>query len=116
MSAQGAFGGRGTPVARLPYAGAKAGKIGCTSQVAKALGPCSIQVNAVMPGGRLTQPDARVAQRSQGLAAEGQQGMVASGLLGRPGRPEAVTAGMLCLVSPAARSCFGSLREVHGGR
>ena len=37
--------------------------------------------------------------------------MVASGLLGRPGRPEAVTAGMLCLVSPAARSCFGSLRE-----
>ena len=57
-------------MARLPYAGAKAGKIGCTSQVAKALGPCSIQVNAVMPGGRLTQPDARVAQRSQGLAGK----------------------------------------------
>jgi 3-oxoacyl-[acyl-carrier protein] reductase len=116
MSAQGAFGGRGTPVARLPYAGAKAGMIGCTSQLAKALGPCGIQVNAVMPGGRLTQPDARVAQRYQGLAAEVQPGMVASGLLGRPGRPEAVAAVRLCLVSPAASYCTGSLREVHGGR
>ena len=39
ISAKGAFGARGPSAARLPYAGAKAGIIGLTNQLAKDLGP-----------------------------------------------------------------------------
>jgi NAD(P)-dependent dehydrogenase (short-subunit alcohol dehydrogenase family) len=116
MSAQGAFGARGTSAARLPYAGAKAGVIGFTSQLAKDLGPFGIRVNAVMPGFILTQPDARVAQRYQELSAAEQDAMVASVPLGRPGRPEEVAAVVLFLASPAASYVSGSIIEVNGGR
>ncbi|MBI4640660.1 MAG: SDR family oxidoreductase, partial [Candidatus Tectomicrobia bacterium] len=59
-SAFGAFGPRGTSAARLPYAGAKAGIIGFSSQLAKDLGPFGINVNTVIPGFINTGPDARV--------------------------------------------------------
>jgi NAD(P)-dependent dehydrogenase (short-subunit alcohol dehydrogenase family) len=116
MSAKGAFGGLGTSAARLPYAGAKAGIIGFTSQLAKDLGPFGIRVNAVMPGFILTQPDARVAQRYQALSAAEQAAMVAPVPLGRPGRPEEVAAVVLFLASPAASYVSGSIIEVNGGR
>jgi NAD(P)-dependent dehydrogenase (short-subunit alcohol dehydrogenase family) len=116
MSANGAFGGLGTSAARLPYAGAKAGVIGFTCQLAKDLGPFGIRVNAVMPGFILTQPDARVAQRYQALSAAEQEAMVAPVPLGRPGRPEEVAAVVLFLASPAASYVSGSIIEVNGGR
>jgi 3-oxoacyl-[acyl-carrier protein] reductase len=116
MSAQGAFGARGTSAARLPYAGAKAGIIGFTSQLAKDLGPFGIRVNAVMPGFILTQPDARVAQRYEALPREEQEGMVRPVPLGRPGRPEEVAAVALFLASDAASYVSGATIEVNGGR
>jgi NAD(P)-dependent dehydrogenase (short-subunit alcohol dehydrogenase family) len=116
LSAKGAFGARGTSAARLPYAGAKAGVIGFTAQLAKDLGPFGIRVNAVMPGFILTQPDARVAQRYHELSAAEQAAMTASVPLGRPGRPEEVAAVVLFLASPAASYVSGSIIEVNGGR
>jgi NAD(P)-dependent dehydrogenase (short-subunit alcohol dehydrogenase family) len=116
MSAKGAFGGRGTSAVRLPYAGAKAGILGFTSQLAKDLGPFGIRVNAVMPGFVLTPPDARVAQRYQALSAAEQAAMVQPIPLGRPGRPEEIAAVVLFLASEAASYVSGTTIEINGGR
>jgi NAD(P)-dependent dehydrogenase (short-subunit alcohol dehydrogenase family) len=116
MSARGAFGALGTSAARLPYAGAKAGIIGFTAQLAKDLGPFGIRVNAVMPGFVMTQPDARVAQRYAELSRAEQEEMVRPVPLGRAGRAEEVAAVVLFLASDAASYVSGETIAVNGGR
>ena len=116
MSVRGTFGARGTSAARLPYAGAKAGIVGLTTQLAKDLGPFGIRVNSVMPGFILTEPDARVAQRYAALTPAEQKQMVDAIPLGRAGRPEDVAGVVLFLASDAAAYVSGATIEINGGR
>ena len=115
VSAKGAFGARGPSAARLPYAGAKAGIIGLTNQLAKDLGPWGITVNAVMPGVILTEPGARVAERFGALSEEEQEGIVGSIPLGRVGRAEEVASVIGFLCSEGASFVSGATIEVTGG-
>jgi NAD(P)-dependent dehydrogenase (short-subunit alcohol dehydrogenase family) len=100
----------------LPYAGAKAGIIGLTSQLAKDLGPLGIRVNAILPGFILTPPDARVVQCYYNLTEKEQADMVSSVPLGRPGKTEEVAAVVLFLASDAASFVSGAAIDVNGGR
>ena len=115
ISAKGAFGARGPSAARLPYAGAKAGIIGLTNQLAKDLGPWGITVNAVMPGVIVTEPGARVAERFRVLSEEEQDRMVGSIPLGRVGRAEEVASVIGFLCSDGASFVSGATIEVTGG-
>ena len=115
ISAKGAFGARGPSAARLPYAGAKAGIIGLTNQLARDLGPWGITVNAVMPGVIVTEPGARVAERFKVLSDEEQDRIVGSIPLGRPGRAEEVASVIGFLCSEAASFVSGATIEVTGG-
>ena len=115
ISAKGAFGARGPSAARLPYAGAKAGIIGLTNQLAKDLGPWGITVNAVMPGVIVTEPGARVAERFRVLSVEEKEQMVGSIPLGRVGRAEEVASVIGFLCSDGASFVSGATIEVTGG-
>ena len=115
VSAKGSFGPRGPSAARLPYAGAKAGIVGFTNQLAKDLGPFGITVNAIMPGFILTESDARVAQRYNVLSKEEQERQVAGIPLGRPGTAEEVAAVAAFLCSDDASYVSGATIEVSGG-
>ena len=115
ISAKGAFGARGPSAARLPYAGAKAGIIGLTNQLAKDLGPWGITVNAVMPGVIVTEPGARVAERFRVLSEEEKERMVGSIPLGRVGRAEEVASVIGFLCSDGASFVSGATIEVTGG-
>ena len=115
-STRGAFGPLGTSAVRLPYAAAKSGVLGFTSQLAKDLGPDGIYVNAVMPGFILTEPGARIRGRYEDLDQEAQAAMVEDVPLGRPGRPEDVAKAVAFLASDDASYTTGSVLEVMGGR
>ena len=115
LTAEGAFGPRGTSAARLPYVGAKSGIIGFTTQLAMDLGPYGINVNAVMPGFILTEPAARVAQRFDELSNEEQERMVSGIPLGRAGRPQEIAAVVAFLVSESASYVSGATIKVTGG-
>jgi NAD(P)-dependent dehydrogenase (short-subunit alcohol dehydrogenase family) len=115
VSAKGTFGPRGPSAARLPYAGAKAGVVGLTNQLAKDLGPFGITVNAIMPGFILTESNARVAQRYNDLSNEEQEQQVAGIPLGRPGTAGEVAAVAAFLCSDEASYVSGATIEVSGG-
>ena len=115
MTSRGTFGARGTSAARLPYAGAKSGIIGFTSQLAKDVGPFNINVNAVMPGFVLTEPGARVADRFAALSQQEQEHQVSGIPLGRPGQPQEVAAVVAFLVSDDASYVSGAVIPVSGG-
>ena len=115
MTARGTFGPRGTSAGRLPYAGAKSGIIGFTTQLAKDLGQFNINVNAVMPGFVLTEPGARVADRFTALSIEEQERQRSGIPLGRPGEPHEVASVVAFLVSDEASYVSGAVIPVSGG-
>lgn len=90
------------------YAAAKAGVVAFTRSVASQLGPFGITVNAVAPGGTLTD-----AARLPGFPAE--EAWKTMNPLGRPNEPEDVADAVLFLVSERARNISGQLITVAGG-
>jgi len=115
-SAKGHFGGLGTSAIRLPYAAAKSGIIGFTTQLAKDVAPDGIYVNAVMPGFVLTESGARVNDRFIELSAQAREAMTGNVPLGRAGDPQEVARAVSFLASTEASFTTGTVLEVTGGR
>lgn len=95
----------------LPYATSKAGLIGFTRSLARALGPAGVRVNCVMPGAIRTEaeladfPDqAEVERTVYGLQA-----------LRRRGEPEDIAGAVSFLVGPDSAFITGQVLCVDGG-
>ena len=93
-----------------PYCGAKAALLGLTKAWAKELAPWNIHVNAVAPGGVLTemvlaQPDIEVKM----------PGKVARVPLGRYAEPREIAYAVAFLASPAADFITGQVISPNGG-
>lgn len=92
----------------IPYVASKAGIIGLTRSLAKALGPHGITVNAIAPGPTLT-------TLTQNWLPDRAQEVVAQVPLGRLGRPEDTAAAALFLCSDDASYITGVCLDVNGG-
>ena len=111
ISAKGAFGARGPSAARLPYAGAKAGIIGLTNQLAKDLGPWGITVNAVMPGAIRTEHEVGLGVDERELAAKAAERQC----LPRRGYAADLTGTFVYLASDESAFVTGQVINVDGG-
>ena len=114
MAVKGNFQVRGAAAA-IPYAGAKAGVVGFTSQLAKDLGPSGVYVNAVMPGHILNEPGSRMAERINNMSETEKQKTLQRIPLGRRGKPEEVAKTVAFLASDDASYITGAVIEVSGG-
>ncbi len=92
----------------IPYVASKAGIIGLTRSLAKALGPHGITVNAIAPGPTLT-------ALTQNWLPDRAQEVVAQVPMGRLGRPEDTAAAALFLASDEASYITGVCLDVNGG-
>jgi len=92
----------------IPYVASKAGIIGLTRSLAKALGPHGITVNAIAPGPTLT-------ALTQNWLPDRAKEVVAQVPLGRLGRPEDTAAAALFLCSDDASYITGICLDVNGG-
>ena len=104
----------GTAGAVLPYAASKAGVLGLTTMLGKALAPWNITVNAVLPGFVLTEPGARVRDWFDSLPEEGRKALVSRNPTGRAGRAEEVASAVLYLASEEASFVNGVALDVSG--
>ena len=95
------------------YASAKAGQIGLVRQLAHELGPFGITVNSVAPGFIRSNPTSEIQWHAMG--AEGQQRLMDSVPLKRPGRPEDIANAVMFLVSDYADWISGQTLSVNGG-
>ena len=95
------------------YAGAKAGQIGLTRQLAHELGPWGITVNNVAPGFVLSNPTTQRQWESYG--EQGQRDLVESLALKRLGTPEDIAHGVLFFASDDAAWCTGQVLSIDGG-
>jgi NAD(P)-dependent dehydrogenase (short-subunit alcohol dehydrogenase family) len=105
----------GTAGAVLPYASAKAGVLGLTAMLAKALAPWNITVNAVLPGFVLTEPGARVRDWFDALPEAARAALVSRNPTGRAGRAEEVASAVRYLASEDASFVNGVALDVSGG-
>ena len=105
----------GTAGAVLPYASAKAGVLGLTYMLAKALAPWNITVNAVLPGFVLTEPGARVRDWFDSLPPAAREALVSRNPTGRAGRAEDIAEAVRYLASEAAGFVNGVALDVSGG-
>jgi len=92
----------------IPYVASKAGIIGLTRSLAKALGPHGITVNAIAPGPTLT-------TLTENWLPDRAKEVVAQVPLGRLGRPEDTAAAALFLCSDDASYITGICLDVNGG-
>jgi len=104
----------GTAGAVLPYAASKAGVLGLTYMLAKALAPWNITVNAVLPGFVLTEPGARVRDWYDSLPETARTALVARNPTGRAGRAEEVASAVVYLASEQASFVSGVALDVAG--
>jgi 3-oxoacyl-[acyl-carrier protein] reductase len=96
------------------YAGAKAGQIGFTRQLAHELGPFGVTVNSVAPGFVLSNPATQAQWESYGES--GQAALIANTPLRRLGTPEDIAYAVLFFASDYARWCTGQTLSVDGGK
>jgi 3-oxoacyl-[acyl-carrier protein] reductase len=107
--------GRSTSLTGIQaYAGAKAGQIGLTRQLAQELGPWGITVNNIAPGFILSNPTTQRQWESYG--AEGQKALVEGLALKRLGTPEDIAYGVLFFASDYASWCTGQVLSIDGGK
>jgi 3-oxoacyl-[acyl-carrier protein] reductase len=104
----------GTAGAVLPYAASKAGVLGLTYMLAKALAPSNITVNAVLPGFVLTEPGARVRDWYDGLPDPAKAALTSRNPSGRAGRAEEVASAVVYLASEEASFVNGVALDISG--
>ncbi|MHB1414838.1 MAG: SDR family NAD(P)-dependent oxidoreductase [Chloroflexota bacterium] len=96
------------------YAAAKAGVGGLTRHLATELGPFNINVNAVCPGGVLT--ERMVVRFRTDWAQNNEQVVLRSTPLRRRARPDEIAAAVAYLASEEASFITGVTLDINGGR
>jgi len=106
--------GRGiSPFSAVSYAGAKAGVIGFTRQLARELGQFGINVNAIAPGGILT---GRAIERFEQGSEEKKRKILEPIPLGRMGNAQEIGSVVAFLASQDASFITGAVIDVNGGK